>query len=221
MATQHLLEAAKDWPGRFVFASSSSVYGHAADLPTHESTVTRPVSPYGQTKLSAEHLCWVYESNYGVDVTALRYFTVFGPRQRPDMAMHRFCRAAILGESLVVFDDGTQTRDFTFVADIVAATRAAATAPSVPAGSVFNVGGGSPATIRQCLDLIAALADRDLDVVYADSERGDVRHTAADTSRARELMGYSPTTTLEQGLAAEFAWVEDLVSATSATGNPS
>jgi UDP-glucuronate 4-epimerase len=195
LATQHLLDAAKEEPEkRFVYSSSSSV------------SPTRPLSPYGVTKLSAEHLCFLYQKNYGVNTVSLRYFTVFGPRQRPDMAFHRFCRAALEGEPIRVFDDGNQSRDFTYVEDIVAATRAAA-APEVEAGGIYNVGGGSPATVREALELIERLTDRELKVEYGEREYGDVRDTAADTSRARADLGFAPTTPLDDGLAAELDWV--------------
>src|SRR4051794_29901247 len=127
LATQHLLEASSQWPGkRFVYSSSSSIYGQAETLPTHESVAPRPVSPYGVTKLSGEHLCLAYHANFGVPATVLRYFSVYGPRQRPDMAFNIFCRAALAGNPVEVFGDGGQTRDFTFVGDIVDATLAAA-----------------------------------------------------------------------------------------------
>jgi UDP-glucose 4-epimerase len=211
MATQHLLDAALEAPEkRFVHASSSSVYGQAAQFPTTEDAPTRPLSPYGVTKLSSESLCHLYAVNYGVATVSLRYFTVYGPRQRPDMAFHRFCRAAVERTPITVFDDGRQTRDFTYVADIVAATRAAAAAPVEP-GSVFNVGGGSPSTVRDALDVIEQLASAPLDVTYAKREYGDVRDTAADTTRAREQLGFVPTIGLEDGLTREFEWIAELV----------
>jgi UDP-glucuronate 4-epimerase len=211
IASQHLLDAVKDRPEvRFVYASSSSVYGDAEQRPTTEDAPTRPRSPYGQTKLSAEHLCSLYRDNYGVDAVSLRYFTVFGPRQRPDMAFHIFCRAAIEGKPLTVFGDGRQTRDFTFVGDVVAATIAASQA-TLDERRIFNVGGGTPTSIRAVLELIGELAGKELDVSYLDQELGDVKDTAADTSRAREVLGFSPATKLEDGLGAEFEWVSKLL----------
>lgn len=211
IATQHLLDAVKERSDvRFVYASSSSVYGDAEQRPTTEDAPTRPRSPYGQTKLSAEHLCHLYRYNYGLDTASLRYFTVFGPRQRPDMAFHIFCRAALEGEPLTVFGDGRQTRDFTFVSDVVAATIAAAEAP-LDDLRVFNVGGGTPTSIRAVLELIGELAGKQLEVDYLDQELGDVKDTAADTSRAREILGFAPATRLEDGLAAEFDWLRDLL----------
>ncbi|HEX8086006.1 MAG TPA: NAD-dependent epimerase/dehydratase family protein [Solirubrobacteraceae bacterium] len=212
MATQHLLDAATRWPEkRFVYASSSSVYGQAKEFPTAETAPTKPLSPYGVTKLAAENLCHLYHANYGVATVSLRYFTVFGPRQRPDMAFHIFCRAALEGQPVTVFDDGTQTRDFSFVEDVVSATRAAAV-EDVELGSAYNVGGGSPATLRHALDIISELAGG-LEVQYTSRERGDVRDTAAETSRARRDLGFSPKTSLEEGLRAEFAWVRELLAA--------
>jgi nucleoside-diphosphate-sugar epimerase len=223
LATQHILDAAKNRPGkRVVYASSSSVYGEAREFPTSEESGTRPVSPYGVTKLAAEHLCSLYAHNYEVDTVSLRYFTVYGPRQRPDMAMHRFCRSAIEGTPITVFDDGHQTRDFTFVEDVVAGTRAAAKS-DVPPGSVFNIGGGSPATIRDCLGLIAEFADRPLTVTYGNREKGDVRDTAADTGLARRAFNFRPETSLRDGLLAEFEWVAEfiVIPGKASTGLPS
>jgi UDP-glucuronate 4-epimerase len=209
LATQRLLEALKPWPDkRVVYASSSSVYGAAEQLPTPEETPPRPFSPYGVTKLAAEHLCVLYHGNYGLATVSLRYFSVYGPRQRPDMAFNRFCRAALRGESLTVFGDGEQTRDFTFVDDVVAATRAAALAPAAP-GRVYNVGGGSRVSVNEALALVASFSGRALEVVYLDSERGDVRNTGAETARARRELGFGPATTLEAGLRAEFEWMRE------------
>jgi UDP-glucuronate 4-epimerase len=207
LATQRLLEALKPWPDkRVVYASSSSVYGDAERLPTDEDALPRPYSPYGVTKLAAEHLCVLYHGNYGLATVSLRYFSVYGPRQRPDMAFHRFCRAALQRTSLTVFGDGEQARDFTFVDDVVAATRAAALAPGAP-GRVYNIGGGSRTSVNEALALIASFVGRPLDVVYLDAERGDVRSTGAETARARRELGFRPTTSVEAGLRAEFEWM--------------
>ncbi len=205
-ATQRLLEASSAEPRRrVVYASSSSVYGDAARLPTREDATPQPLSPYGVTKLAAEHLCQLYHAEQGVEAVALRYFSVYGPRQRPDMAFRRFCEAAIAGRPIVVFGHGRQTRDFTFVADIVNATRAAADAEGV-GGEALNVGGGSRVSLTSTLERLSAIAGRPLDVRRRPREDGDVLHTGADIGRARELLGYAPATTLEDGLRAEFEW---------------
>jgi UDP-glucuronate 4-epimerase len=207
VATQRLLEVVKQWPDkRVVFASSSSIYGDAELLPTPEDVRPRPFSPYGVTKLAAEHLCALYEGNYGVPTVALRYFSTYGPRQRPDMAFHRFCRAALRGEPLTIFGSGEQTRDFTFVADVVAATRAAAIAPAAP-GQVYNVGGGSRISVNEALELIVGFAGRPLEMRRFEAEKGDVRNTGADTSRAQRELGFNPTTSVAEGLQAEFEWM--------------
>jgi UDP-glucuronate 4-epimerase len=207
LATQRLLEAAKEWPDRrFVYASSSSIYGQAELRPTPESTRPSPFSPYGVTKLAAEHLCQLYHGNYGVEAVSLRYFSVFGPRQRPDMALNRFCRAAVKNEPLTLFGEGTQTRDFTFVSDVVAATEAAATALASP-GQIFNVGGGCEVSLNAAIELIGKLAGRRPKVRRIAPERADVQSTGADTSRARAELGFKPAVTFEEGLRAQFDWI--------------
>jgi UDP-glucuronate 4-epimerase len=207
MATQHLLEAALGTElQRFVYASSSSIYGQAEAFPTAEHVTPGPLSPYGVTKLAAEHLCGLYHTNHGVPTVSLRYFSVFGPRQRPDMAFNVFCRAALLGEPIQVFGDGRQTRDFTFVADIVGATRTAATAAGV-SGGVYNIGGGSQVGLADTLSIIEELAGRPLDVVHMPKEPGDVRDTGADIGLAQADLAYEPATGLREGLAAQFEWM--------------
>jgi nucleoside-diphosphate-sugar epimerase len=212
LATQHILHACRGREDvRIVFASSSSVYGSAQPgAPSAEHSPTRPISPYGQTKLSAEQLCSMHRAELGMDIVCLRYFTVFGPRQRPDMAFHRFLRAALRGEPIEVYGDGAQTRDFTYVKDIVAATLAAAAAPRLPVEAI-NIGGGSPTSLRAALDLVAELTGRPLDIHHAPREHGDARDTAADTTLARQLLGFVPQTGLELGLQAQLEWIEPLV----------
>jgi UDP-glucose 4-epimerase len=211
-ATQRLLEAVKDRPlHRFVYASSSSVYGDVAAIPMREDAYLQPLSPYGVTKLAAEHLCHLYWANYGVPTVSLRFFTVYGPRQRPDMAFHRFIRAALEGRPITVYGDGEQTRDFTYVADIVAANLAAGDRGTP--GAVYNIGGGSRVSVREVLALIERLTGRPLDVRREATQKGDMRDTFADTSRARADLGFAPTHTLEQGLAAECAWLVDVIAA--------
>lgn len=208
LATQHILEALRATGQiRLVYASSSSVYGDSEVRPTPETASLRPRSPYGQTKASMEYLCDLYAANFGADVVGLRYFTVFGPRQRPDMAFYRICRAALDNTEFTVFGDGRQTRDFSFVDDIVAATRAAAAA-ELGVSRVFNVGGGSPASLRDAIDLVATISGRELNIRYEGGEHGDVRDTAADTSLARRDLGFVPATDLAAGLEAEFRWLE-------------
>jgi nucleoside-diphosphate-sugar epimerase len=208
LATQQLLDAARDRPERpFVYASSSSVYGQAEALPTSEDATPAPLSPYGVTKLAAEHLAQLYHVNHGVRTTSLRYFTVFGPRQRPDMAFNIFCRAALEGKPLEVYGDGTQTRDFTYVGDVVAATRAAATAPAA-AGRVYNIGGGFRSSVAEALTVISDLVGRALDVRFLEWQAGDVRDTGADTACARADLGFAPGTGLREGLDAELDWLQ-------------
>ena len=205
-ATQVLLEAAVGLPlERVVYASSSSVYGDRVALPMREDAVPQPVSPYGVSKLAAEQLCYLYHVNYGVPTVSLRYFTVYGPRQRPDMGFHKFLRAAMLAQPIAVFGDGEQTRDFTFVADAVAAT-AAAGGRGVP-GRVYNIGGGSRVSVNQVLDMIGRVTGRQPIVQVDPVQKGDMRHTYADTSLARADLGFVPTVGLEEGLTAEYQWL--------------
>lgn len=209
-ATQRLLEAVKTRGiQKLVYASSSSVYGDVAAIPFQETAYVQPVSPYGVTKLAAEHLCHLYHVNYGVPTVSLRYFTVYGPRQRPDMGFHRFIRAALLGEPITLFGDGEQSRDFTFIGDIVAATIAAGDRGRP--GAVYNIGGGSRVTINQVLEMIARITGRTLDIRRLPAEKGDMRDTSADSSRAQDDLGYAPTHSLEAGLAAECAWLARLL----------
>jgi nucleoside-diphosphate-sugar epimerase len=211
LATQRLLEAALHTEGiqRVVYASSSSVYGDAVTLPLVEDSALNPLSPYGVTKLAAENLCVLYYRNFGLPTVSLRYFTVYGPRQRPDMAFHRFCKAVASGEPVHVFDDGYQTRDFTYISDIVEANIQAAQAqPAI--GQVMNIAGGSRVTIRHVLHLLGEISGNEVKVIYSDRQFGDVRHTLADTSRAEQLLHYHPRVTLQEGLAREFAYVQEL-----------
>ena len=205
-STQRLLEAVKGRSiHRFVYASSSSVYGDGVPIPMREETYLQPLSPYGVTKLAAEHLCTLYHANYDVPTVSLRYFTVYGPRQRPDMAFHKFMRAALEGQPISLYGDGEQTRDFTFVADIVAANRAAGDRGTP--GAVYNIGGGSRVTINHVLELVAGIAGRSLDIRREAAQKGDMRDTFADTSRARADLGFAPAATLASGLAAEYQWL--------------
>jgi len=207
-ATQRLLEACRDRPlKRFVYASSSSVYGDTTDLPMRETSATRPVSPYGVTKLAGEHLTWLYWKNYGVPSVSLRYFTVYGPRQRPDMAFHRFIRAVLTDKEITLYGDGSQSRDFTFVGDIVAANLAAAQRDAV--GGVFNIGGGSRTTVNEVIATIGELAGRTPRVNRLDVQKGDVGHTSADCSAARNVLAFEPRVPLGEGLRREVEWLRE------------
>ena len=205
-ATQILLEACVRRPlERLVYASSSSVYGDNVALPMTEDALPQPVSPYGVTKLSAEQLCYLYQVNYAVPAVAVRYFTVYGPRQRPDMGFHKFLRALMHDEPVPQFGDGRQTRDFTFVADAVTATIAAGTRGTP--GGVYNIGGGSRVELLDVFELIHTITGRPLRIDRIDAQRGDMRDTYADTTRARADLGFAPTVSLEQGLRAQFEWM--------------
>ena len=205
-ATQVLLEACVGKPlHRLVYASSSSVYGDAATIPMREDAVPHPLSPYGVTKLAAEHLCHLYSANHGVPAMSVRYFTVYGPRQRPDMAFNKFLKAARLGEPIPVFGDGGQTRDFTFVADAVAGTIAAGER-GVP-GRVYNLGGGSRVSLNEVLAMVGRVTGQPLHIERGPAQKGDVRDTYADTSLARTDLGFQPTVSLADGLAEEYRWL--------------
>jgi nucleoside-diphosphate-sugar epimerase len=205
-ATQVLLEALVGRPIRkLVYASSSSVYGDDAPIPMHEGVLPRPLSPYGVTKLAAEQLGHLYAANHGVPATAVRYFTVYGPRQRPDMGFNRFLRAAIEHRPITVFGDGEQTRDFTFVADAVAATILAGER-GLP-GRAYNIGGGARVSVNQVLDIIAGITGERLDIRREPPQKGDMRDTYADTALARSELGFAPRTSLTDGLTAEYRWL--------------
>ncbi|HEY9596716.1 MAG TPA: NAD-dependent epimerase/dehydratase family protein [Cyanophyceae cyanobacterium] len=210
-ATQILLEAAKEAKSlkRLVYASTSSVYGNAETMPTSEAICPQPVSPYGITKLAAERLCWLYLYNFGVPVTALRYFTVYGPRQRPDMAFHKFFKAVIDDEAIPVYGDGQQTRDFTFIADAVAANLAAAEADAA-VGEIFNIGGGSRVVLSDILNTMEGIVGQPIKRNHIEKAMGDARHTSADVTKAKNLIGYNPQVSLEEGLEREWQWIKSL-----------
>jgi nucleoside-diphosphate-sugar epimerase len=206
LATQRLLEAARTaGTQRFVYASSSSVYGNAQRYPTFETDLPQPFSPYGVTKLAAEHLCGLYAANWGLSTVSLRYFTVYGPRQRPDMAMRRLADAAVTGAPFTLFGNGQQVRDFTYVSDVVAANVAAAFA-DVPPGTVVNIAGGSHAVMSDVIDLIGELAGTPLDIERSGDQAGDVIRTGGSVERANQLLGWEPRVTLRNGLSAEIGW---------------
>ena len=205
-ATQRLLEAAKRAELRtFVFASSSSIYGNAKRLPVTEETLPQPVSPYGVTKLAAEHLCSLYHRVYRVPTVSLRYFTAYGPRQRPEMAIQRFLFASMNGEQVTVFGDGTQTRDFTFVDDIVEANVRALEAPADE--RIFNVCGGSRISVNDLIDLMGNITGKPLAVQYEPAAKGDTLHTLGDNSLAQQHLDFSPKTSLAEGVAAQWRWL--------------
>lgn len=205
-ATQRLLEAASRRAlDAFVYASSSSVYGNAADYPTREDAPLRPMSPYGVTKQATESIAGVYHRNHGVPVVGMRYFTAYGPRQRPDMAFHRFLRRALAGEPITILGDGCQLRDFTFVGDVVRATMSAAALGQ--RGSVYNIGCGEPVDLLTVIALLEELVERPVDVRFTPAATGDPRQTFADNSRAQRELEFEPTTSVADGLAAELDWM--------------
>jgi nucleoside-diphosphate-sugar epimerase len=205
IATQRLLEHLKGSRiKRLVFAGSSSVYGEAESFPTRESALPRPVSPYGVTKLAAEHLAQLYTRNFDIPAVSVRYFTVYGPRQRPDMAFARFMQALADGEPIEVFGDGEQTREFTYVSDAIEGTLKAATADVV--GMVFNLGGGSRVTINKVLATLGEISDLEVRRNNLAAAPGDPRHTGASINLARERLGWEPRVALREGLAKQWEW---------------
>lgn len=203
--TQRLLEFYKDKKiKKFVYASSSSVYGDA-ELPMKENNLLKPVSPYGVTKLAGENLCYLYWKNYGVPTISLRYFTVYGPRQRPDMAIHKFVRTILNlnNEEITVYGDGTQTRDFTYIDDAVEATIIAAKSDSD--GEVFNVGGGTRISVNELIKKIDDIIGKKANIKYIEKQKGDVRDTLADTSKIKKL-GWKPKVEIKEGLKKFWDW---------------
>ncbi|MDZ4785642.1 MAG: NAD-dependent epimerase/dehydratase family protein [bacterium] len=211
LVTQKLLESIKAVNSKIklVFASSSSVYGDAESFPTTEFALPSPVSPYGVTKLAAENLVSLYASQFNLSTVSLRYFTVFGPRQRPDMAFTRFCKKALVGEEISIFGDGEQTRDFTFVDDIVEANILAS--QKGDKGAVYNIGGGTNASVNQVLNIIKNNVGK-LNLKYSNKMVGEARKTSADTSRAQKELGFYPSITLEEGLKAQLKWMQEVLS---------
>ncbi|MFD9317604.1 NAD-dependent epimerase/dehydratase family protein [Streptomyces sp. NPDC060053] len=204
--TQRLLEAAAAaGVPRFVHASSSSVYGDCPDVPADEQRMPVPRSPYGVTKLAAEHLCRVYAENYGITTVSLRYFTVYGPRQRPDMAMYRMVGCALTDTPFRLYGSGDQKRDFTYVTDVVAATAAAGSC-DVPAGSVLNVAGGAPVRLNDVIGLVGEVTGRALRIERCTPQRGDVARTHGETRLARALLDWKPQVGLVEGLRAQIDW---------------
>ncbi|GAB7387572.1 NAD-dependent epimerase/dehydratase family protein [Bacillaceae bacterium] len=208
LLTQRLLEAVKNsGVEKMVYASSSSIYGSVSG-PTREDKLPVPYSPYGVTKLSAEHLCRLYYENYGVPVVSLRYFTVYGPRQRPDMAFHKFIKRILRHEPITVYGDGRQTRDFTYILDAVEANLLAL--EKGKAGEAYNIGGNSPVELLAVIRLIERITGMRAKLEFLPEQPGDPRHTWADIGKARNELGYLPQYPLEKGLCEQIAFVRSL-----------
>jgi UDP-glucuronate 4-epimerase len=211
LATQRVLEAAAAAGARVVFASSSSIYGEAERYPTPEDTAPRPISPYGITKLTCEHLIRAYTRSFGLDAVVLRYFNAYGPRQRPDMAFPRIVDALAGRQPFTLFGDGKQSRSFTYVLDVVAATILAGRRAVV--GSTYNVGGGEEATMAETIAELERISGRRLEARSGPAAPGDQRRTKADTTLIRRDLGWQPTTSLADGLRAQWDWVAARVAA--------
>ncbi len=210
LATQRLLEAARQsGVKKLIYASSSSVYGNAALQPVREDSPALPISPYGVTKLAAEHLCRLYTTEHGLRTVSLRYFTVYGPRQRPDMAFHKFISAIQTGKPIAVYGNGEQSRDFTYVRDIVDANIAAMNQGKP--GAVYNIGGGTSATINEVLSALEQIIGKKAHVAYESRQPGDAAHTSADTTAARLDLGFIPHFSLNDGLRMEANWLAELL----------
>jgi nucleoside-diphosphate-sugar epimerase len=209
LASQRLFEAAAPAGVRVVFASSSSIYGDAAAYPTPEDTIPRPLAPYGITKLACEHLASTYASEFGLEVVTVRYFTIYGPRQRPDMAFTKMVSRLAEGRPFELYGDGMQSRSFTYVDDAVDATIAAM--ERAAAGSTFNVGGGTEVSMLEAIETLGRIAGRRLEIVRQPRREGDAARTAADTTRIRTELGWEPVTPFEEGLAAQWRWAADRV----------
>ena len=210
-ATQKLLEAAKNSRiKKFIYASSSSVYGFCPELPMSETSSLYPFSPYGVSKLAAEHLCFLYFKNYNVPTVSLRFFTVYGPGQRPDMAFHKFFKAIAEDKQITVYGDGKQTRDFTYVDDIIEANFSSLK-NGVP-GEIYNIGGGSRKKLEEIFPLIESICQKKIKIHREEKQRGDVPHTLADIQKAHKELNYSPQIQLSDGLKEEWTWIQELYS---------
>jgi len=208
-ATQRLLESLKERKiEKFIFASSSSIYGLSPVFPMMETAPCQPISPYGVTKLAAEQLCYLYYKNYGIPAISLRFFTVYGPRQRPDMAFHKFFVALLEDKEITVYGDGHQTRDFTFIEDIVEANIQAMKRGR--AGEVYNIGGGHRKELAEVIALMEKITGKKAQVCWLDSQKGDVLHTLACIDKARNELGYNPVADLEAGLSQQWLWIKQL-----------
>jgi nucleoside-diphosphate-sugar epimerase len=205
LATQRLLEATRKRKEirRFVYASSSSVYGKQPMFSLAETMVPYPLSPYGVTKLAGEHLCQLYHQNFGLPIVSLRYFSVYGPRQRPDMAFHRFCQAVLAGLPLTIYGDVSNRRDYTYVVDVIEATLSAAKREAA-VGEVINIAGGAAVSLQEVIHLLQEISGRSVQLSFVTKPYGDVEHTYADLHKAELLLGYYPTVALRDGLEQEF-----------------
>ncbi len=209
-ATQNLLEwcLQADNMQNLVFASSSSVYGNAKELPMHEDrTIPKPYSPYGVTKLAAENLVSLYHTNYSLPTVSCRFFTVYGPRQRPDMAFHRFITAGLHDKPITIYGSGEQTRDFTFVSDIIDGLIKAQT---ITNGEIFNLGGGNRVTLNKALETLQRVMGKNLKLQHDDFQQGDVKNTLASTEKASHILDWTPSMSLEEGLGNEYEWLRKL-----------
>jgi len=206
LATQKLLEACRiSDVKKVIYASSSSVYGDTKSLPMKETDLPRPISPYGVSKLAGEHLCHLYCKNYGISSISLRYFTIYGPRQRPDMAFHRFIQAILDEKEIVIYGDGEQTRDFTYIEDAIEANILAMNSDKKE--GIYNIGGGSRTTVNNCIRILEEIIGKRAKIRNIEPQKGDVRHTYADTSKAAEELGYKPKVSLREGLEIEVGWL--------------
>ena len=210
-ATQKLLESVKGKRiKKMIFASSSSVYGNAERFPTTEKNLPYPISPYGVTKLAAEQLCLLYWKNYQVPVVALRYFTVYGPRQRPDLFFHKLIKAALCGGTIEIYGDGKQTRSYTYIDDVVDANILAMGMDVT--GQVMNIGGGARVSVNEAIELVEKISGRSIKKSYVDPKKGDVKHTCASIKKARAMLGYYPKTRIKKGLLSQFEWMKKNIS---------
>lgn len=209
LATQKLLEVLKDKKiDKFIYASSSSVYGLSPVFPMIETGPVQPISPYGVTKLAAEHLCYLYFKNYGVPTLSLRLFTVYGPRQRPDMAFHKFLLALLKGEPISLYGDGHQTRDFTYIDDIIEANILAMKRGQP--GEVYNIGGGHQKELVNVIEIMEKISGRKAQIIWLEAQKGDVLNTLASIDKAQKELGYQPKADLENGLRQQWLWLQHL-----------
>jgi UDP-glucose 4-epimerase len=210
-ATQRLLEESKELPlQKFINASSSSVYGFCPELPMSETSPLHPYSPYGVTKLAAENLCYLYFKNYGVPTVSLRFFTVYGPGQRPDMAFHKFFKSTSENKPITVYGSGKQTRDFTYITDIVNAIFACIEQGQT--GETYNLGGGNRKELADLFPLFEEICEKKISIQWEEKQKGDVPHTLADIQKAQKDFGYNPQTHIDEGLLEEWRWIQNLYS---------